>query len=405
MDFYAEKGTQLPRHIYRQLFDALAQTSGDEPVRAKIVATFCEFLDKVQLAGDLLKLKWCLPPRADTELNESEKQQIENTLAKKRHRRNDKLVEVYPHCADEFSMRIEFLDAAFGSQRFGLFDKTTRLFTIGSCFARNIANFLGDQGYAVTPFVQAEDLNSPFSNAKMLVLSAAEESVRQAYIAHWVAALYPPEKAPHFPKIIKMEMERLQQLRDALKASEFLIVTCGNVLDYFLEGPFGDFDIGPNVAPKFLSVSSSEDVSIRTYLTQKMKECGAHFRLGNYAEVTVAMEALYTAIRAINPEAHLLFTLSPVPIDSAVGASGARKQGAMEIDCASKSMLRVALHEMFQAKSGDEKLHYFPSFEIVRWVGAGIDSAIFGKQDAASRHVSQDILSGVYRYFLHKYGQ
>lgn len=403
MDFYAEKGNQLPRHIYRQLFDALAQ-SNDVAARDKMIAAFCEFLDKVQLTGDLLKLKWCLPPRADVDLSEAEKQQIENALAKKRHRRNDKLVEVYPHCADEFSTRIEFLDAAFGSQRFGLFDKQTKLFTIGSCFARNIANFLDAQGYVVSPFVQAEDLNSPFSNAKMLVLAAAEESVRHAYIAYWVEAIYPPEKAPHFPKIIKMEMERLLHLREALKVSEFLIVTCGNVLDYFLSGPVGAFDIGPNVAPKFLSVSSSEDVSIRTYLTQKMKESGAQFRLGSYAEVTVAMESLYTAIRAINPDAHLLFTLSPVPIDSAVGASGARKQGAMEIDCASKSMLRVALHEMFQSKAGDAKLHYFPSFEIVRWVGAGIDSAIFGKQDAASRHVSQDILSGVYRYFLHKYG-
>ncbi|MDE3037455.1 MAG: GSCFA domain-containing protein [Pseudomonadota bacterium] len=198
-----------------------------------------------------------------------------------------------------------------------------------------------------------------------------------------------------------MELRKLEHLYAALKSCEFLIVTCGNVLDYFMPQLSAEYEVGPAVAPKFLAISSNEDIILRSHLTGKLKEAGAVFRVGRYVEVGQAVDSLYAAIRAINPSAVLLLTLSPVPIDSAIGLR--QKLSAVEIDCISKSMLRVALQELMEKHASDAKLFYFPSFEIVRWVGACMNGAIFGGEDAASRHVSQTILNGVYDYFIHKF--
>jgi GSCFA family protein len=400
MEFYANKPKDLPRFIYRNLQQALSAPAAD---RQAAIKTFTSTIDEIQLRGDWLKLKWCLPPRLADELSAEERQQIESVLQAKRGRRNEKFLEVFPHCSDEFSFDVGFLDAAFGAERFDLVSRQTRVFTMGSCFAHNIAEFLMNREFSVTPFAQAEDLNSPFSNAKMLAVCASDEAFQRSYVGHWVKTLYPPHVAEQFPAIIDAEIARLKQLAGMIRDSEFIIITCGNVLDYFLAQPSVAAEPGPRVAPKFFSISNSEDVELRHYLTSQMKTAGAEFRLGSFDETLAALAAQHQALRSLNPEAHLVYTLSPVPIDSAIGAHYSGKMGAIELDCISKSSLRVALAAFFGQRESDSRLHYFPSFEVVRWIAPCVDGAAFGREDAASRHVSQQVLAGVYRYFLHKY--
>jgi hypothetical protein len=413
MDFYAKKSRDLPRFIYRRLNEVVGESAG-EAGRTAVIADFCGFVENLKPVDDWQKMKWCLPasqppsqPTSRTKfaLSDGERAQLEATLQQKRRRRNDKLIEVYPHCSDEFSLDTAFLDAAFGSERHELIGRSTRIFTIGSCFAHNIARYLKQQGYNVTPYAQAEDLNSPFSNARMLSLCAAPAGVRKDYIDHWVRVLYPAGEHPDLDAVIAGELAKLDALTESMRESEFLIVTCGNVLDYFMQHASGPAAPGPDVAPKFLSISNSEDIAVRGQLTAKLKQAGAEFRLGSYAEVAAALDSLCSAIRAINPDAYLLLTLSPIPIDSAIGIQHSAKMGAVEIDCVSKSLLRVALNDLFEQRRDDKKLLYFPSFEIVRWVAPCMDGAVFGAEDAASRHVSQNILAGVYDYFLRKFGK
>jgi hypothetical protein len=402
-NFYAKKSPDLPRFLYRKLAARLGASASAEE-RLSVVRDFCEFVGALQPAGDYLKMKWCLPEQGDA-LGTEERALLEATLQQKRRRRNDRLLEVYPHCGDEFSTATAFLDAAFGSARLQLIGRATRVFTIGSCFANNIARYLQAKGYDVVPYAQAEDLNSPFSNAKMLAICAADPALRREYVDHWVNALYTQEANLDYAAIVEAELAKLEALTRAMRDSEFLIVTCGNVLDYFLQADRDVDTPGPRVAPKFLSIANNEDINVRGQLTARLKQLGAEFRLGSHAEVGAALTSLYQAIRSINPDANLLLTLSPIPIDSALGIQHPGNPGAVEIDCISKSLLRVALDELLAAQRGDTRLYYFPSFEIVRWIAPGIDGAVFGKEDAASRHVSQNILAGVYDYFLQKFGK
>ncbi len=404
--FHSFTGKNLPRVTYRKFSKSAADCPNDA-ARRGFIDEFCKSLADLKLEGDWQKMKFFLPDYARAGLSGDEIGKVENALAQKRKRRNEKLLEVYPHCSDEFSTRIEFLDAAFGSERYGLFDETSRIFTLGSCFALNIAEHLRQKGFAVGHCDQAEDLNSPFSNAKMLAVCAAPAPLKAAYVEHWVRFLYPADKGVDFEAVIKNELHRLEKLAESLKSAEFLIITCGNVLDYFMTAAAASagYEIGPPVAPKFLSISHDEDIDLRSHLTHKLKEAGSEFRLGTYPEAVAALDALYAAIRNINPHAPILLTLSPVPIGNALGIVHARKLGAIEIDCLSKSLLKAALDDVMERKKSDRKLFYFPSFEIVRWVGPCMDAAVLGKEDASSRHVSEHVLTGVYEYFIHKFGR
>lgn len=404
MEFYGHKSRDLPRFAYRNFLDQLQDSSTNASIRPQLVENFCNYITTLQPSGDWLRMKWCVPPELKAVLTAEEFQKVDAALAEKRRRRNEKFLEAYPHCSDEYSTEHTFLDAAFGSKKYPLLDRKTKIFTMGSCFALNIAHYLGKKGYDITPYVQVEDLNSPFSNAKMLEVCVAPEAKRKAYIEHWLKRFYPEHKKIN--ELVAKEMERLDKLRELITNCEFMVVTCGNVLDYFLKEPDSAFSFGSNVAPKFLSVSFKEDVTVRANLTQTMKDAGSEFRLGTYKEVVAAMDSLYQAIRSINPNTHLLLTLSPIPIDSALGINQDTKRGAIEIDCISKSLLRVALYELLEQKTKtDAKLMYFPSFEVIRWVAPNKDAAVFGKEDANSRHISQDVLSGIYDYFIYKFGK
>jgi hypothetical protein len=399
MEFYADKPRDLPRFLYRNLLLAL-----NEPAqRQAALDAFVETVKALKPTGDWLKLKWCLSPRLAEQLSPAELAQVNAALEARRGKRNERYLEVFPHCSDEFSFEPEFLDAAFGATRYGLVTRETQIFTMGSCFAQNIAGYLAGRDFKVSPFAQAEDLNSPFSNAKMLAICTAGVAFQRAYVEHWVKTLYPQSHAADFPTIVNNEIARLTQLANMICAADVIIITCVNILDYFMTHEGMADEPGPKVAPKFFSISNSEDLDLAHYLTSQMKTAGAEFRLGSFAETVTALNAQHEALRSLNPDAQLIYTLSPVPIDSAIGAKTSHKMGAIEFDCISKSSLRTALAGFFEQWHADPNLHYFPSFEIVRWIGSCTDGAAFGNEDAASRHVSQGVLSGVYRYFLHKY--
>ncbi|MFN4165305.1 MAG: GSCFA domain-containing protein [Ferrovibrio sp.] len=76
----------------------------------------------------------------------------------------------------------------------------------------------------------------------------------------------------------------------------------------------------------------------------------------------------------------IIFTLSPVPLN----ASFLHKP-AIVSDCRSKSVLRVALGEIEDMNL--PQVYYWPSFEIVRWVGSHIAAPTFNA-DNTPRHVA-----------------
>src|SRR5690348_3297256 len=134
VDFYAGKPSSLPRFVYRRLAKAL---QGDPAGRAQALDAAVE-----ELTGghdpDLRKFKFVLPDYLKRLLTVEEVQDLQARLAQRRSRAAQ-LKLVYPHAADEFSLDPAFLTAVLDMGHGPTLAAPARFFTIGSCFARNIA--------------------------------------------------------------------------------------------------------------------------------------------------------------------------------------------------------------------------------------------------------------------------
>ncbi len=96
----------------------------------------------------------------------------------------------------------------------------------------------------------------------------------------------------------------------------------------------------------------------------------------------------------------IVLTVSPVPLSGTL-----EFHSAVVADCISKSTLRVACHEVMSVQEGTDVL-YWPSFEIVRWLGThfGPDQPhVYGAHDSNTRHVSEWMVTLIIDLFLEHY--
>ena len=92
----------------------------------------------------------------------------------------------------------------------------------------------------------------------------------------------------------------------------------------------------------------------------------------------------------------VIFTLSPVPLNATFS-----DRPTIVSDCVSKSILRVSLDQFFN-ENKHNNIHYWPSFEMVRWVGAHTDiPTLF--EDNTTRHVNNDIVKIIIENFVAKF--
>jgi hypothetical protein len=110
-----------------------------------------------------------------------------------------------------------------------------------------------------------------------------------------------------------------------------------------------------------------------------------------------ALKQVLALIRYINPTIRVVLTLSPVPL-----ARTFEFKSAIVADCISKTSLRAAIHETIGA--GDGSTLYFPSFEVVRWIGAHRSGA-FGGEDGLSRHISLAYIREIIASFIRNYSR
>ena len=126
------------------------------------------------------------------------------------------------------------------------------------------------------------------------------------------------------------------------------------------------------------------------------------FRNLTHAEVLADLEALIQGLAEVNPAMKLIFTVSPVPL------AGANEfESAVVADCLSKSTLRLACHEALSGQARAGQAVYWPSFEIVRWLGGHFGASAppaFGGDDGNTRHVSKWLVKLIVRLFLEHYG-
>jgi hypothetical protein len=84
------------------------------------------------------------------------------------------------------------------------------------------------------------------------------------------------------------------------------------------------------------------------------------FRLTSVDENVANLHRIVDLIRQVAPEAAIIFTLSPIPLIATF-----REVSCISANSVSKAVLRVAVDELMRQRADDERLFYFPSYDMV----------------------------------------
>lgn len=393
INFYKDKQNNrriLPRFFYRNFIDRIKENNLSKD---KAIELF-EDLVLSSKGSDYLKFTWNLPKIFSKYFNKEEIVKLESILKKKRDKRLGKAKKhIYPHVSDEFSLDRKFLESVFDTSKLPEILKKDIFFTMGSCFARNFSNFLNDKGIKSKNLGFAEDLNTPGSNASFLDFVSTENKELlteelPSLINHYWSSL----NQEKIDILIKTKTDEILVVKELIQSCTKIIITLGNTIDFYKS-----IDGHDEIIPKFISLNHSEDIDTRINAAARIKKTGAYMRMSTFSETKSHIKNIHKFVRKLAPRATLIFTVSPVPIDSVLGITDPLNLNAIEIDCISKSTIRSALYEVMNSAEiiKDDNLFYLPSYEIVKWVAPVTGLPIFGNEDAASRHVSNDILNSV----------
>jgi hypothetical protein len=154
------------------------------------------------------------------------------------------------------------------------------------------------------------------------------------------------------------------------------------------------------VAPSFFHAETGE-----FYFLHANADASRKFLFDNYRmrTTTVAenvsniLEIIATIRRLSERNPTVMLTVSPVPL----GATS-EMESPIIADCISKSVMRVACHEILE-REGANGVYYWPSFEMVRWLGAHFAQfhpPAYGIEDGNSRHVSAWMIDMIVDLFL-----
>lgn len=236
-----------------------------------------------------------------------------------------------------------------------ILDRSSIIRTQGSCFAENLHNAILKWGFQSRHLSFFEAVNSPLANRVFYDRVAGKSAVP-----------FSPTHERLFPG------DLLVETRDLIKEDSVLVFTVGLAGCWHdLAGQIPIIDADP------------KDLS------------NASFKWLSAAENAEHLSAILDSLYELNPDLHVVLTLSPVPLNRAVGHAS-----PIVADCLSKSTLRVAIAEVMSTSRSN--VSYWPSFEIVRWLGSHLPP-VFGVDDGLSRHVSKDLVDLIVRLFMKYY--
>ncbi|MCE1226837.1 MAG: GSCFA domain-containing protein [Geobacteraceae bacterium] len=240
--------------------------------------------------------------------------------------------------------------------------KGTRFFTMGSCFAKNIAKALQKRSFHADYLGITEQVNSTYANR---------------YFVDFLADKL-PESSPLSKRFYGLigEHYTVNELNELLITCDVFILTLG-------------------VAPCFFDSETAKFVMPRpTALNSRALAEKYRFRTTSVAENVNNVVYLLSYVRKINPSVKIIISESPVPLHMTF-----EFRSAIMADCLSKSTLRVAAHEIVN-NSDLKEIYYWPSFEIFRWLGCHIANPVYGTDDGASWHVSEDLVNLTMECFI-----
>lgn len=215
--------------------------------------------------------------------------------------------------------------------------KEDRIAAFGSCFAAEVTKFLAAEGYQL--FGQKGSKNAH-------VVRSGEGIVNTAAIVQQFEWAY-NDKAPA-AEIWHNDAGEAAEVSDSVKAAtreifdntDIFIFTLG-LSEVWYDKPTGE-------------------IFWRAIPTKKFDPERHGFRVLNTEENRKNLRRVYELIREHRPDAHIIFTLSPIPL-----AATFRPISCITANSVSKASLRVAIDEVVREFNNDSRLHYFPSYEIV----------------------------------------
>jgi len=237
----------------------------------------------------------------------------------------------------------------------------TPVLTLGSCFASNIAKALQTFGVPARSVDYEEDINNTFANLRFFEwLLDRNAHGTEAYAE-------------------KLGEEKRIDFLQRVKIARVAIMSLG-------------------VAPAFFDRETGEfALTFGTHFIGTLAATKYQFRTTTVEENVRNVKRIIEILRKLNPKVPVVITVSPVPLRATY-----ERPSAIVADCVSKSILRVAAHELTQA--GIEDLWYWPSFEMVKWI-ATCTPPTFGQEDDNPTHVSQELIRKVMFAFVRVFGE
>lgn len=269
--------------------------------------------------------------------------------------------------ADLDAMAKEFVFKGFGPSTPMFSDKDT-VVTMGSCFADRLRNWLNANGKGTSYINVPEGLNNSFAVRQYLEWALTGDRSTDAY---W----YDNDKT--LGAFQWQPDQEQQKLLQHFKEVSAVVVT------------FGLGEVWKDVETNNVFWRG---VPAKSYDPAKHK-CVSSTVQENVDNMKRIVELIKTYAGA---DKTVIFTLSPVPLNATFS-----DRPTIVSDCVSKSILRVSLDQFF-SENKHNNIYYWPSFEMVRWVGAHTDiPTLF--EDNTTRHVNNDIVKIIIENFVARF--
>lgn len=246
------------------------------------------------------------------------------------------------------------------------FGPGSQLLTLGSCFAAELRKYLAEHEHESRLIFVPPGLNNTFALRQFIDWSLTGNASTDAYWYDEHALGGAVKWAP------TQEQEAYKRV---FSGAEGIVLTIGLAEVWYDRETGGVFWRG---VPKQIF-----DENIHTCRVSTVEENAANIR------------TIVRLIRGQCGNIPIILTLSPVPLKATFGDTS-----CMTADCVSKSILRVAIDQVMG--EAIEGVHYWPSFEIVKWLGCHLATPMYG-DDGNTRHVSRPTVGLILDAFMRHY--
>ena len=245
-------------------------------------------------------------------------------------------------------------------------EQSATVVTLGSCFARELRTFLSLSGVSANRFWIPSGLNNTFAILDFFSWCITGKETGRGFRYERGADGDIGEWTP--------EAER-QAYLDAFASAGAFVFTIGLAEVWQDRESGGVFWRG---------------------IPKEIFDAERHiFRLTSVDENAANLRQVVALIRRVNSAAPVVITLSPVPLLATF-----RDISCLTADCVSKSVLRVAIDQVMNDRLPG--VYYWPSFEIVKWVGATLSWPAYG-ENGSTRDVNRRLITHIIDAFVQAY--